>query len=337
LSVNIVVAFVLLLVIGVPAAGVASAQGNNSTIAADEIIDLVNNATDTVDNATDLADNATDIVTDSPFVNESSSDVVINEIELNPSGNDKGREWVELYNPADVDVNVSDFEIRTSFKSATIQLPSDAVIEANETYVVDLDRQFLSNTAESLDLVDGSDEVIDSTPSLVDRSDDGRTWQRIPDGGNEWQFDVGTRDELNDPDGQASTKFGTRTSSVVCHGTAGCAEGIVTRIVDGDTLYVRINATTYKIDLALAGAPSRAEQGYADSRSFTQSLCLGSNVLVDQDDKLLTSDTSVIAVVYCASTNLNSELLDSGLAALKTDQCETSEFANHRWAIDHGC
>jgi hypothetical protein len=118
---------------------------------------------------------------------------------------------------------------------------------------------------------------------------------------------------------------------------AGCAEGMAIRIVDGDTLYVRVNITVYKIDLALASAPSSTEEGFIESTSFTRSLCLGSNVLVDQDDKLLTSDTSVIAVVYCASTNLNSELLDNDYATLNTEQCKTSEFASQRWARDHGC
>ena len=263
--------------------------------------------------------------------------IVINEVELNPRGNDVGQEWIELYNPSNVDVNISDFKIMTSFKSATIQLPSRAEIEANGTYVVDLDMKILSNTAESLVLANAAGKIIDRTPSLVDRSDDGHTWQRIPDGNIEWQFAAGTRNELNDPDEQASAARSARSGLVHCQGTAGCAEGMATRIVDGDTLYVRINDTVYKIDLALTSAPSRTEQGYTKSTSFTRSLCLGSTVLVDQDDKLLTSDTSIIAVVYCESTNLNSELLDSGYATLNMDQCETSEFASQRWARDHGC
>jgi endonuclease YncB( thermonuclease family) len=160
----------------------------------------------------------------------------------------------------------------------------------------------------------------------------------MPDGNNEWQFAASTRDELNDPDAQASAARSARSGSTVqCQGKAGCAEGVATRIVDGDTLYVKVDSSVYKVDLALASAPSRAEQGFVESRLFIQSLCLGSSVLVDQDDKLLTSETSIIAVVYCASTNLNSELLDSGYARLNLDQCKTSEFASQSWATDHGC
>lgn len=332
MSLNPAVAFMLLLAAGIPLAGAASAQ--NSTAVGNMTAGNI-----TASNVTDLVDDATDIVEDdSPFVDETSGvEIVINEVELNARGSDVGREWIELYNPSDDDVDISDFEIMTSFKSATIRLPSDAEISANGTYVVELDRQTLSNTAESLDLADGSGEVIDRTPSLVDSADDSRTWQRMPDGNSEWQFAAGTQDELNDPDGEISARYSARSGSAACQGTTGCAEGMATRIVDGDTLYVRVNSTEYKVDLALVSAPSRSEDGYSESTSFTRDLCLGNSVLVDQDDELLTSDDSVIAVVYCASTNLNGELLDSGHAALDEDRCETSEFASQRWATDHGC
>src|SRR5215217_6557597 len=56
---------------------------------------------------------------------------LINEVELNPSGNDMEEgEWIELYNPTSVDINISGFEITPSFQSPTIKLPPDAVIEA---------------------------------------------------------------------------------------------------------------------------------------------------------------------------------------------------------------
>lgn len=308
LPTNVGISLLFFLALGIPAASQVGAQREGSI--AGEVTDLVG--------------------------------VVINEVELNPRGSDMGREWVELYNPSEVDVNISDFEIRTSFKSATIQLPSNSEIEANGTYVVELDRQLLFNIAESLALINGSGEMIDRTPSLVDRSDDGRTWQRIPDGNDEWKFATGTKgelnepDELNNPDEQANATHSARSGSMMCQGTAGCAEGIAIRIVDGDTLYVKVNATVYKVELVLTSAPSIREEGYTESTSFTRSLCLGSNVLVDQDDELLTSDTSVLAVVYCES-NLNSELLDSGHASLNMNQCKTSEFANQRWAREHGC
>src|SRR5829696_675219 len=287
---------------------------------------------------------------------------LINEVELNPSGNDMEEgEWIELYNPTSVDINISGFEITPSFQSPTIKLPPDAVIEAGETYVIKLDRPILSNTGESLVLANATGDIQDRTPSLVDRSDDDRTWQRIPDGNNEWQFVQNTEGNSNDDDSDTrSTTLDSEEdtpsnpnddpdtlstildsvysgSDVECLGSAGCIEGVATRIVDGDTLYVRANGTVYKVDLALTEAPSRNEEMFAESTAFTRDLCLGSTVLVDQDDMLPTSNSGVTGVVYCSSSNLNSELLDNGYAELKTEQCATSEFASEPWVKDHGC
>jgi endonuclease YncB( thermonuclease family) len=310
--------------------------------------------------------------TNSPFVDDAADDtssvtagestLMVNEVELNPSGNDMEEgEWIELYNPTSVDINISGFEITPSFQSPTIKLPPDAVIEAGETYVIKLDRPILSNTGESLVLANATGDIQDRTPSLVDRSDDDHTWQRIPDGNNEWQFVQNTEGNSNDDDSDTrSTTLDSEEdtpsnpnddpdtlstildsvysgSDVECLGSAGCIEGVATRIVDGDTLYVRANGTVYKVDLALTEAPSRNEEMFAESTAFTRDLCLGSTVLVDQDDMLPTSNSGVTGVVYCSSSNLNSELLDNGYAELKTEQCATSEFANEPWVKDHGC
>src|SRR5918996_3391411 len=292
--------------------------------------------------------------------------VMINEIELNPPGEyDEGKEWIELYNPTDDDINISNFEISTSSESATIKLPPDAIIEAGETYVIELEEQILSNTVDSLVLTNATGNIHDRTPSLVDRSDDDRTWQRIPDGNNEWQFVEGTEGNANGDDGddpdtpnaildseentQSNANDDPDTlstildsvysgSDVECLGSADCIEGVATRIVDGDTLYVRANSTIYKVDLALIEAPSRSEEGFVESTAFTRDLCLGSTVLVDQDDMLLTStDSNIIATAYCSSSNLNEELLDNSYAELDVQQCATSEFANEPWVKEYGC
>src|SRR5215212_9363164 len=229
-----------------------------------------------------------------------------------------------------------------------------------------------SNTENEIPLPLGAIEGLSSIPFVNDAdtsyftagdriliNDDERTWQRIPDGNNEWQFVESTRGNLNDPDNPTTTTFDSventqgslnnsdtlsrlldnaySESNVECVGSAGCVEGVVTRIVDGDTLYVRLNTTIYKVDLALIKAPSRTEEGFMESTAFTRDLCLGSNVLVDPEGMLLTSNSDVLAVVYCSSSNLNSELLDNGYAELEMEQCATSEFANEPWVKDHGC
>jgi endonuclease YncB( thermonuclease family) len=367
--INLKAALALLLLSLVGGGGsIPSVVGQNavSNITANDIIDLVDNMTESdTDNESPLPLEAIEGLSSIPFVNDADTSyvtagdsILINEVELNPIGNDMGKEWIELYNPTAVDVNISNFEIRPLFTSATIKLPSDAVIEAGETYVIEFDGPMLSNTAESLTLANATGDIKDRTPSLVDRGDDESTWQRIPDGNNEWQFVENTRGNLNDPDNPTTTFDSMENiqgnlnnsdtlsrlldnaysgSDVECLGSAGCVEGVVTRIVDGDTLYVRLNNTIYKVDLALIKAPSRTEEGFMESTAFTRDLCLGSNVLVDPDGMLLTSNSDVLAVVYCSSSNLNSELLDNGYAEIDTEQCTTSEFAHEPWVKDHGC
>jgi endonuclease YncB( thermonuclease family) len=310
----------------------------------------------------DLSGSTVESDTDDTSSVTAGDSTLVNEIELNPSGNDNEEgEWIELYNPTDVDINISNFEITPSFQSPTIELPPDVVIEAGETYVIELDRPMLSNTGESLVLANATGDIHDRTPSLVDRSDDDRTWQRTPDGNNEWQFVENTQGNANDDPDTPSTILDSEEntqgnanddpdtlstildsvysgSDVECLGSADCIEGVATRIVDGDTLYVRANSTVYKVDLAFVEAPSRTEEMFVESTAFTRDLCLGSTVLVDQDDMLLTSDSGgVIGVVYCSSSNLNSELLNNGYAELETEQCATSEFADQPWVRDHGC
>jgi endonuclease YncB( thermonuclease family) len=379
MSINLetVLALLLLPIVGgIPAAAGQNALSTSITTVSD-IIDLVDNVTESEgageeeETESPLPLEALEDQTNSPFVDDADdtssvtageSTLMVNEVELNPSGNDMEEgEWIELYNPTSVDINISGFEITPSFQSPTIKLPPDAVIEAGETYVIKLDRPILSNTGESLVLANATGDIQDRTPSLVDRSDDDLTWQRIPDGNNEWQFVQNTEGNPNDDDSDSrSTTLDSEEdtpgnpnddpdtlstildsvysgSDVECLGSAGCIEGVATRIVDGDTLYVRANGTVYKVDLALTEAPSRNEEMFAESTAFTRDLCLGSTVLVDQDDMLPTSNSGVIGVVYCSSSNLNSELLDNGYAELETEQCATSEFANEPWVKDHGC
>src|SRR5215212_4604814 len=250
--INLETALALLLLSLVGGGGsIPSVVGQNavSNITANDIIDLVdNNVTESdTENESPLPLEAIEGLSSIPFVNDADTSyvtpgdsILVNEVELNPAGNDMAKEWIELYNPTAVDVNIGNFEIRPLFTSATIKLPSHAVIEAGETYVIELDRSMLSNTAESLVLANASGDIKDRTPSLVDKGDDERTWQRIPDGNNEWQFVENTRGNLNNSDTLRRLLDNAYSGSdVECLGSAGCVEGVVTRIVDGDTLYVR--------------------------------------------------------------------------------------------------
>lgn len=127
----------------------------------------------------------------------------------------------------------------------------------------------------------------------------------------------------------------SESESQSCSGNAKCLTGIVTKIIDGDTIHV----DDQSIRFTLASSPELKGFGGADSRNFIQTICpIGSKVLVDEDDGQSPEGHSrIIGVVYCNDMILNKELLDADLGYLDSRFCNSSEFASASWAQKHGC
>jgi hypothetical protein len=176
--------------------------------------------------------------------NGSGVGVMINEAEMNPKGRDSGREWIELYNPTSSDVNIGNFAIQTQVRPFTITMPAGTVIEAGGFYVVNVEGERLG-IVERLTLVDSAGNRVDRTPSLLDKRNDDRTWQRVPDGSSTWKFAASTQEKPNDPSTYEKTSSNTTLTSSSdtaespeCLGSALCFEGKVYKMVDTDNLYV---------------------------------------------------------------------------------------------------
>lgn len=279
----------------------------------------------------------------------SGTGVLINEVEMNPRGRDLGREWVELYNPTQSNVNIGNFAIKTQNQKFEMTIPAGTVIGAGQFYVVTVESEKFSNVfGENLKLVNSAGSAVDTTPSLLDRRDDTRTWQRMPDGSSVWRFVPATQDLPNDPssykkeaDKRTATASAPTTSTPQCLGSALCLEGKVFRMVDTNTLYVRTSDGAYRVDLSLTKV-SRSDSTYKSGSEITKRHCLGSNVLVDQDDDQskiykVRNTSAIKGVVYCGFQNLNQQLLDSEFVGLDFRQCFVSEFASQPWAIRNGC
>ena len=120
-----------------------------------------------------------------------------------------------------------------------------------------------------------------------------------------------------------------------CSGTARCLIGVVTKIVDGDTIHVDGESVRF----ALASAPELSGYEGIESRNFIETICpVGSKVIVDEDDgQILGSYGRMVGMITCNGMNLNEELLDSGLGFMPDRFCDSSEFRNDSWAIKHGC
>ncbi len=108
-----------------------------------------------------------------------------------------------------------------------------------------------------------------------------------------------------------------------------CYTGIVTRIVDGDTIHVDDNI----IRLAMVDTPERGESNYAAATAHTRSTCpIGTTALVDIDDLQIQDRYGrQIAKVTCSGTILNESLLVSNLADVYHYFCSRSEFASEPW------
>jgi len=114
-------------------------------------------------------------------------------------------------------------------------------------------------------------------------------------------------------------KESTNMLSQECSGTARCITGIVTSVIDGDTIKV----DGQSIRFALASAPEMDEFNGPESKEFIREICpVGSTVLVDEDDgQTEGSYGRMVGVIYCNGVNLNEELVDSGLGYLSTIFC----------------
>lgn len=149
----------------------------------------------------------------------------------------------------------------------------------------------------------------------------------------------GTENRANSIDDNDSVGGGEDDNiySTQCKGIADCFEGIVTKVVDGDTLDVN----NVRVRLALVNTPERGDVGYDEAKETTESECsVGSKALVDEDDgQKEGSFGRLIGKVSCNGNNisLNELLLQEGKAILYEDFCDVSEFAGESWVTNYGC
>lgn len=126
---------------------------------------------------------------------------VVNEVEANPAGVDAGNEWVELFNPNVVAVDVSGWTVLAMHGTpAALTLPAASIVAAEGRLVVAFTAgEALDDDAEVVVLEDAAGVEVDRTPALDDAKDDGQTWQRVPEGAwaAGWAFQAGTPGAAN--------------------------------------------------------------------------------------------------------------------------------------------
>ena len=129
------------------------------------------------------------------------SSIKINEMELNPRGSDAGigvggsgvesklsegasgsQEFVELYNPTGMAVDISGWTLSPTASWKSYVIPDNIIIEPESFQVFTHVNFWFKDFAESVSLYDSDGNLVDETPILKDQEDDPRSWQRSTDG-----------------------------------------------------------------------------------------------------------------------------------------------------------
>lgn len=151
------------------------------------------------------------------------------------------------------------------------------------------------------------------------------------------------------------TNTTTITTTTDFNTIRGNTTGLVTHIVDGDTLDLDINnGTITRIRFSLVNTPERGEPGYKEAKDFVAATCpVGSTAIFDADNGQKLSFGRVVGVIYCVGSssssgssdsntnysnniliNLNQALLQNKYAEPVTMFCDISEFSDRNWIKD---
>jgi len=117
--------------------------------------------------------------------------ILINEVEVNPAGTDTGTEKVELYNPSNTGIDVSGWTISSAAgRTATVVLNEGTTLPSKGYLIAGRgsQQQWLDNIGEGIDLRNDLGILIDSVGPFSDQDNDESTWQRSPDGQDNWIF-----------------------------------------------------------------------------------------------------------------------------------------------------
>jgi hypothetical protein len=109
-----------------------------------------------------------------------------------------GAEWVELYNPGDVPIDLSGWSIDDSTDGRGHVLPADSTIAARELLIVELAQAILNNSGDTVRLLGPDGSTIDSFAYLKAPAD--RSFSRSPAGWSEAAPSPGEPNPAPEPD-----------------------------------------------------------------------------------------------------------------------------------------
>ncbi len=126
------------------------------------------------------------------------SAIRINEVEMNPIGGSSGKEWIELYNDENSDIDISGWEVWEGIygeqgPKLILSIPEGTIIQKESFYIVEWSAVKLNNAGDFVILYDSNGTKIDETPLLEDKENNDMTWQLC----DSWEFKLSTKEEEN--------------------------------------------------------------------------------------------------------------------------------------------
>lgn len=109
--------------------------------------------------------------------------------------------------------------------------------------------------------------------------------------------------------------------------------GIVSKVVDGDTIWLDTGGGTIKVRFVCIDTPERGQSGYKEAKDYVKSRLLNRVICLDIDQKDTTDKYGrTLAVIIIDGVNFNNELLTMGLARVwKYFKPSKSEFNPYNW------
>jgi hypothetical protein len=96
-----------------------------------------------------------------------SSDVEIYAFDQNPTGSDKGNEWLTIYNPSNESVDIGNWVLETA-DGERETIAEGTTLYPEAYYVYTPPYQWLDNSDEAMTLSDSKGEEVDKTPIVSD-------------------------------------------------------------------------------------------------------------------------------------------------------------------------
>jgi len=204
--------------------------------------------------------------------------VIINEWDQNPKGNDYGREWIELYNPALQAEDISGWKIADSQSGREMPISSDTVIAAGDYLLLNWTQKSLINSNYTcLILRDGAGREVDRTSPGKDDKNSDHCWARYPDGKDldcdlDWRFMAATPGSSNG--GSPADIYSGQSLALQFNITAGCEAALESRLsasigsASGTSASSEAAVAVRRANISLSVTPDRYDVARGDAISW---------------------------------------------------------------------